>query len=590
MGGEHEANQAMTPLSSKSPRVNVGKTTSLLLSSLLGGGSHQVQSGTGLEEFDLTGVEGVGNLDLLLGAVLVGDFDIEGLAGGELVQTEDGDLVSAGDLFVVGGVLEPQGQDSLLLQVCLVDSGKRPDDDGSATQKSGFEGGVFSGRTFTVVFITDDDPGDTCVSVLGSNGRNGTEGTVHLVENLVGLATVGVDGTDQTVLGNVLQVTSVLQPRSTGRDVVSGTLAQSLDQDGSLDNVLAVPWLEGLQELESVRLGVNGDLDVASVLGRSLEGVLSRVVTSSGEFVTGRVGELELLAIGTLQGVGQRVEGQVTGKGHGGNEIGRGDKGVRSRVGVVSASEISVVRSDDGILLSLLDVSSVPLTDTGSTGVGEDDTSDVFERLDETVSVNGGSDLFGSGGDGELGLADQTVGLGLLGDGGGSGHVFVRRVGAGTDQSDLELRGPVVVLDSLGKFGDGRSQIRGEGTVDVGLEFVQVQVDDLVVFGILVGSQVVLEGFSVLGNVASLGGLEVAAHSLVVREDRGGGTDFGTHVTDGSHTRAREGLDTGTVVFDDSTGSTLDGQGTSDAQDDVYGKGSVKFMQRYAESFTHPWG
>lgn len=61
------------------------KATSLLLGSLLGGGSHQVQSGTGLEEFDLTGVEGVGNLDLFLGAVLVGDFDIEGLSGSELV-------------------------------------------------------------------------------------------------------------------------------------------------------------------------------------------------------------------------------------------------------------------------------------------------------------------------------------------------------------------------------------------------------------------------------------------------------------------------------------------------------------------------
>lgn len=234
-------------------------------------------------------------------------------------------------------------------------------------------------------------------------------------------------------------------------------------------------------------------------------------------------------------------------------------------------SEVSVVRSNDRVLLALLDVLSVPLTDTGSTGVGEDDTSDVFERLNETVSVNGGSDLLGSGGDSELRLALQAVGLGLLGDGGGSRHVLVRRVGAGTDQSDLELLRPAVVLDGLGELGDRGGQIGGEGTVDVRLEFAQVQVDDLVVLGVLVGSQVVLEGFSVLGDVASLSSLEVAAHSLVVREDGGRGTDFGTHVTDGGHTGTRQRLNTGTVVFDDGTSSTLDGQGSGNAKDDILG-------------------
>lgn len=87
------------------------QATSLLLSSLLGGGSHQVESGTSLEEFDLTGVEGVVDLDLFLGAVLVGDLDIERLSRSELVKTEDGDLVSARNLVVVGGVLEPESQD-----------------------------------------------------------------------------------------------------------------------------------------------------------------------------------------------------------------------------------------------------------------------------------------------------------------------------------------------------------------------------------------------------------------------------------------------------------------------------------------------
>jgi hypothetical protein len=66
------------------------------------------------------------------------------------------------------------------------------------------------------------------------------------------------------------------------------------------------------------------------------------------------------------------------------------------------------------------------------------------------------------------------VGLGLGSDGSRSGHVLVRRVGAGSDKTDLKLGGPVVVLDGLGELGDGGGEIRGEGTVDVGLELGEV--------------------------------------------------------------------------------------------------------------------
>jgi hypothetical protein len=77
-------------------------------------------------------------------------------------------------------------------------------------------------------------------------------------------------------------VTTVLEPRSTSRDVVGGALALGLDKDGGVDNVLAVPGREGLEELKSVRVGVHGDLDRGRVLGRGLEGVLSRVVALGG--------------------------------------------------------------------------------------------------------------------------------------------------------------------------------------------------------------------------------------------------------------------------------------------------------------------
>ena len=66
------------------------------------------------------------------------------------------------------------------------------------------------------------------------------------------------------------------------------------------------------------------------------------------------------------------------------------------------------------------------------------------------------------------------------------------------------------------------------------------------------------EPLGVSRNLGTLGSLEVVRHAMVEGEERGGGTNLSTHVADSGHTRARKRFDTGTLVFDDSTGTTLD--------------------------------
>lgn len=57
-----------------------------------------------------------------------------------------------------------------------------------------------------LTLITNYDPRDAMVAVVGTDGGNGTELAGNLVEDGVGLAGVGVDGTDQAVLRDVLEV------------------------------------------------------------------------------------------------------------------------------------------------------------------------------------------------------------------------------------------------------------------------------------------------------------------------------------------------------------------------------------------------
>lgn len=269
-------------------------------------------------------------------------------------------------------------------------------------------------------------------------------------------------------------MTTVLEPGATSRDVVSRALALDLNEDGEILRGLAIPRLERREELETVRLGVNGDLDARTVRRGRLEGVLTRVVAARRELVAGGVGELELLAVCTLQAVRDRVEAEVAGERKRRHDLRGGNKGVRRGVRVVTASEVPVVRGDDGVCLTLWNVLAVPLANAGAARIGEHDTSNLLESADLAVTLDGRTDLLGTRGDGELGLGLEAVCGRLLGNGRGTGHVLVGGVRAGADEGNLELSGPTVLDNLILELGDGGRQVGSERTVDVGLELVEV--------------------------------------------------------------------------------------------------------------------
>jgi hypothetical protein len=77
--------------------------------------------------------------------------------------------------------------------------------------------------------------------------------------------------------------------------------AFDLDQDREVLRGLAIPRLEGLQQLETVGLGVNSNVHGSTVSGRWLEGIFTRIVTTWRKLIAAWVRELEGLAIRTNQ-------------------------------------------------------------------------------------------------------------------------------------------------------------------------------------------------------------------------------------------------------------------------------------------------
>ncbi len=71
-------------------------------------------------------------------------------------------------------------------------------------------------------------------------------------------------------------------------------------------------------------------------------------------------------------------------------------KSMSGRIGIVSSSEVSVVRSEDGVLLALLYIRSLPLSNARSTGISQYFPSYFVECSEDTIAINSGTNLFGT--------------------------------------------------------------------------------------------------------------------------------------------------------------------------------------------------
>lgn len=65
----------------------------------------------------------------------------------------------------------------------------------------------------------------------------------HLVLNVVRLFVSGIHCADVTVVGDVSQVASVFEPRTSHGDVIGGTFTLSLNKDRAINKVFSVPGL-----------------------------------------------------------------------------------------------------------------------------------------------------------------------------------------------------------------------------------------------------------------------------------------------------------------------------------------------------------
>ena len=252
---------------------------------------------------------------------------------------------------------------------------------------------MFPRRTFAIVGIANNDPFDPPIAIISRHLRDWSPFSRVEILHLVRLAVDLVDSADQTVLRNVLQVTTVFQPRSTSGDMIGRAFSFHLDQHGHILRVLFVPWLEWSKELKTVALRVNSDVYTGTILRWGLERILSGIITPRREFKSTRITEPELLSVLSLERILERVKRQISRECKCSDDIRGSDKGVRGWVRIITSGKVTVVRGDDRVLLPFFDVATIPLTDAWSTGVCEDESTDFFKYANLTITFNRCADL-----------------------------------------------------------------------------------------------------------------------------------------------------------------------------------------------------
>ncbi|RUS89006.1 hypothetical protein EGW08_003253, partial [Elysia chlorotica] len=157
----------------------------------------------------------------------------------------------------------------------------------------------------------------------------------------------------------------------------------NLNEDHKIFQVLSAPLVEGFEQLQALAVWRNVDAHGGAVCRRSLVCVLTRVEAFGGQLVTVWALQLELLSCirGGAELVCEGVEREVTGYGEGGHQFRGGHKRMSRWVGIITPCEVTVVRRDDGILLSLFHILSVPLSNARATGVGQNNTANVAKCL-----------------------------------------------------------------------------------------------------------------------------------------------------------------------------------------------------------------
>ena len=153
---------------------------------------------------------------------------------------------------------------------------------------------------------------------------------------------------------------------------------------------------------------------------------------------------------------------------------------MRVWISIRTLRKIPIEGSDDGVTLLLFSTMSCPLSDTWTASIGKYYPAHLVESVQKSISSDRKANLLRARCDGVLGLCYQLLIYSLLCQGSGSRNIFVRGVGARTNQSYIQFCWPSIFSNRCSELRNRPSQIWCKWTIYMRLQLRKVDFNHLI--------------------------------------------------------------------------------------------------------------
>src|SRR5690606_16181550 len=233
--------------------------------------------------------------------------------------------------------------------------------------------------------------------------------TGKLVFNRVGLVVEIIHRSYEHVVGNVIEVASVLQPWTSHGNMVGSTFSFCFDEQLHTFQVGTFPWCKWLKQLQPVRVRIHDYFHFASVFGRSLiSGVFYRE-SFWRKFNTCRFVEHYFFTVVVYQFIGKRVESKVTCDSESCYNFRRCYESMGGSQAVIPFGEVPVEGSDDGVFPVWIINMPCPFPDTRPAGICQYQPANFHEDVQKTVFFNSVTHLLTTGGNRKFSTGSQLL-------------------------------------------------------------------------------------------------------------------------------------------------------------------------------------
>lgn len=192
----------------------------------------------------------------------------ERFSGLEIVQAGDREQIVLTDPFVILRVVERQGEHALFFEVRFVYTRKTLDDDRATAEETRFHRRVFTAGSLAVVFVPDGYPRNALGFVIPCVFGKRFDLAVEDVFALPGFMPERVDGAEKHIVGDMIEMASEFQPRTSRGNVIRRAFAFGFDENDGIDDILAVPRFERLESLKALTLRIDEHFDGGTIDGR----------------------------------------------------------------------------------------------------------------------------------------------------------------------------------------------------------------------------------------------------------------------------------------------------------------------------------